>query len=74
MADYDIPVNVVGDNTPDPIVDFPTSGLAIQLLENVLRAGYMVPTPVQKYGVPIIHSGPFSNRRVPICMRIRGSR
>ena len=55
FAKYDhIPVKVVGENKPKPIADFPSSGLATPVLQNVLRAKYSVPTPVQKYGVPII--------------------
>ena len=53
----DIKVQVLGENKPDPIREFPTSGLHTVLLENVLRAKYTVPTPVQKHGLPIIMAG-----------------
>ena len=58
FSKYDhIPVKVTGENPPPPITDFPSSGLATQLLANVIRAQYVVPTPVQKYGVAIVKAG-----------------
>jgi len=52
-----IPVAVTGDNAPNPIKRFDDAGLRPLLLENVKKSGYGVPTPVQKYGVPIIMAG-----------------
>jgi len=55
---YDhIPVKIVGENKPSPVRDFPSSGLATVLLENVRRAKYSVLTPVQKHGLAIIREG-----------------
>ena len=52
-----IPVAVTGENAPAPIKRFEDAGLRPLLLENVKKSGYGVPTPVQKYGVPIIKAG-----------------
>jgi len=58
FSKYDsIPVKILGENKPSPITIFQTSGLATVLLENVRRAEYTVPTPVQKHGIPIIMAG-----------------
>ena len=58
FSKYDsIPVKVLGENKPPPIANFQTSGLATVLLENIRRAEYTVPTPVQKHGLPIIMAG-----------------
>ena len=58
FSKYDsIPVKILGENKPSPITNFQTSGLATVLLENVRRADYSVPTPVQKHGMPIIMAG-----------------
>ena len=58
FSKYDsIPVKVLGENKPPPINNFQSSGLSTVLLENVLRAEYTVPTPVQKHGMPIIMAG-----------------
>merc|ERR1719402_395039 len=58
FSKYDsIPVKVLGENKPSPITDFQNSGLATILLENVMRAQYTVPTPVQKHAIPIIMAG-----------------
>ena len=47
----------MGENKPSPVRDFPSSGLATVLLENVRRAKYSVLTPVQKHGLAIIREG-----------------
>merc|ERR1719233_1839590 len=58
FSKYDsIPVKVLGENKPSPIANFQSSGLATVLLENIRRAEYTVPTPVQKHGMPIIMAG-----------------
>ena len=51
------PFQIVGENKPSPVRDFPSSGLATVLLENVRRAKYSVLTPVQKHGLAIIREG-----------------
>ena len=55
FSKYDsIPVKVLGENKPSPITDFRNSGLATVLLENIMRAQYTVPTPVQRHGLHIM--------------------
>lgn len=46
-----------GENVPDPIMSFESSGLRPYLLENVVKSGYKKPTPIQKYAIPVIMSG-----------------
>ena len=53
----DIPVQVTGDNKPSPIKSFAFAGLRPLIMENITKSGYKVPTPVQKYGIPIIMAG-----------------
>ena len=50
----EIPVKVTGDRAPEPIASFAASTLNPVLLGNIERSGYKVPTPVQKYAIPII--------------------
>ena len=51
---YDsIPVEVSGDNVPDPISDFSKENIPNSLLQNIIRCDYKRPTPVQKYGLAI---------------------
>merc|ERR1712013_910220 len=58
FSKYDsIPVKVLGENKPAPLVNFQSSGLATVVLENVKRAEYTIPTPVQKHGMHIIMAG-----------------
>ena len=55
---YDkIPVEVSGDNPPEPIADFQLMDLPQAVLDNLERARYAKPTPVQKYSVPCGHGG-----------------
>lgn len=49
----DIPVSCTGNNVPTPITSFESSGLNEQITDNVRKANYTVPTPVQKYAIPI---------------------
>ena len=51
----DIPVEATGDNVPQHISDFSEANLGEIINENILRSRYTVPTPVQKYSIPIIH-------------------
>lgn len=53
----DIPVSTSGENVPSPVENFLTCGLGPIITENVKLANYTVPTPVQKWAVPIIHAG-----------------
>ncbi|SCU85093.1 LAMI_0C10110g1_1 [Lachancea mirantina] len=53
----DIPVEASGNDVPEPISDFTSPPLDELLLENITRARFTKPTPVQKYSVPIIAAG-----------------
>ncbi|CAH1163579.1 unnamed protein product [Phaedon cochleariae] len=53
----DIEVNVSGEDVPPPMMSFEAAGLRPHLLENVKKSGYLKPTPIQKYAVPIIMGG-----------------
>ncbi|SCV05745.1 LANO_0H14246g1_1 [Lachancea nothofagi CBS 11611] len=50
----DIPVEASGNDVPDPITEFTSPPLDSLLLENIIKARFIKPTPVQKYSVPII--------------------
>lgn len=49
-----IPVNVRGNNEPNHIDKFEEADLGELLMNNIKKAGYTTPTPVQKYSIPII--------------------
>merc|ERR1719312_2314141 len=51
-----IPVKVTGENIPKHIEKFEEAGLRPLLMENIKKSGYTVPTPIQKYGIPIVQS------------------
>nr|ACR61400.1 vasa [Ctenopharyngodon idella] len=53
----DIPVEVSGSNAPKAIMTFDEAKLCESLSKNVTKSGYVKPTPVQKYGIPIISAG-----------------
>lgn len=53
----DIEVKVTGEDVPQPISSFETSGLRPHLIENIKKSGYNKPTPIQKYSIPIIING-----------------
>ncbi|KAK6508956.1 DEAD-box ATP-dependent RNA helicase [Arthrobotrys musiformis] len=53
----DIPVEASGSNVPDPVVAFTNPPLDPHLLSNIELARYTVPTPVQKYSIPIVMGG-----------------
>jgi len=54
FSKYDnIPVECTGREVPAPIAAFDENVLAAFLLENIRRADYKTPTPVQKYSIPI---------------------
>ena len=42
---------------PDPVTKFTNPPLDDHLLENINLAGYVIPTPVQKYSIPIVMGG-----------------
>lgn len=53
----DIPVEATGAGVPDPVTTFTHPPLDPVLLENIGYAHYTVPTPVQKYSIPIVAGG-----------------
>lgn len=53
----DIPVEASGQNVPEPTNAFTNPPLDDHLLTNIKMAGYITPTPVQKYSVPIVMNG-----------------
>lgn len=53
----DIPVEASGQNVPEPVNAFTNPPLDDHLLTNIKMAGYVTPTPVQKYSVPIVMGG-----------------
>nr|BAE44472.1 Vasa [Botryllus primigenus] len=58
FSKYDaIPVEVSGENPPDGIASFDSANLPETIRENVNKARYTKPTPVQKYSIPIINAG-----------------
>ena len=50
-------VKVTSDYNLDPIADFPGCGIRNEVLINVAKAGYKVPTPVQRYSIPYTLNG-----------------
>jgi len=50
----DIPVEVSGRDAPSEIEDFLSANLAPSLQANITRCGYTIPTPIQKYSIPIV--------------------
>ncbi|KAI9485702.1 MAG: P-loop containing nucleoside triphosphate hydrolase protein [Benjaminiella poitrasii] len=52
-----IPVEMKGKNAPEGIKEFSKSGLDEHLISNITLARYTVPTPVQKYSIPIVTQG-----------------
>ncbi|KAF3065039.1 ATP-dependent RNA helicase ded1 [Daldinia childiae] len=53
----DIPVEASGHDTPDPVLTFSNPPLDDHLIRNIELAHYKVPTPVQKYSIPIVMGG-----------------
>ncbi|KAI9683350.1 MAG: DEAD-box ATP-dependent RNA helicase [Trizodia sp. TS-e1964] len=53
----DIPVEASGTNVPDPVNQFSNPPLDPHLITNIELASYKVPTPVQKYSIPIVMGG-----------------
>ena len=50
-------VHVDSDHILEPIQEFPHCGIRNEVLLNVARAGYKVPTPVQRYSIPYTLNG-----------------
>jgi ATP-dependent RNA helicase DDX3X len=53
----DIPVEASGQDVPEPVHQFTTPPLDEHLCRNIELAHYKVPTPVQKYSIPIVSNG-----------------
>ena len=53
----DIPVEASGRDVPEPVLQFTTPPLDEHLCRNIELAHYKVPTPVQKYSIPIVSGG-----------------
>lgn len=51
----DIPVDATGEDVPSPINGFTDANLDPLLLENIHRAAYTIPTPVQKFSIAIVN-------------------
>jgi ATP-dependent RNA helicase DDX3X len=58
FANYDdIPVEASGQDVPEPVNAFTNPPLDDHLIANIKLASYVVPTPVQKYSIPIVMNG-----------------
>ncbi|KAI8945274.1 DEAD-domain-containing protein [Xylaria longipes] len=53
----DIPVEASGHDVPEPVLTFSHPPLEEHLIRNIELARYKVPTPVQKYSIPIVMGG-----------------
>ncbi|KAI0157476.1 DEAD-domain-containing protein [Xylariaceae sp. FL1272] len=53
----DIPVEASGHDVPEPVLTFANPPLEEHLIRNIELARYKVPTPVQKYSIPIVMGG-----------------
>ena len=53
----DIPVTPSGRDPPEPVLSFCAPPLDAHLITNIELARYKVPTPVQKYSIPIVIGG-----------------
>ncbi|KJZ80439.1 ATP-dependent RNA helicase DED1 [Hirsutella minnesotensis 3608] len=53
----DIPVEASGTDVPEPVHQFTSPPLDEHLCRNIELAHYKVPTPVQKYSIPIVSNG-----------------
>ncbi|KAI6711885.1 hypothetical protein JHW43_005550 [Diplocarpon mali] len=53
----DIPVEASGTDVPEPVLRFTNPPLDDHLIKNIELAHYKVPTPVQKYSIPIVMGG-----------------
>lgn len=57
IQSYEIPVKTSGRAVPEPIDGFGPEMINQSVLDNVRRAKYTAPTPVQRYSIPIITAG-----------------
>lgn len=53
----DIPVEASGHDVPEPVLEFLNPPLDDHLITNIGLARYKIPTPVQKYSIPIVMGG-----------------
>ncbi|KAK5076088.1 DEAD-box ATP-dependent RNA helicase [Lithohypha guttulata] len=53
----DIPVEASGHDVPEAVTTFTNPPLDDHLISNIKLARYTVPTPVQKYSIPIVMGG-----------------
>lgn len=53
----DIPVEASGQDVPEAVTQFSTPPLDEHLCRNIEMARYKIPTPVQKYSIPIVSNG-----------------
>ncbi|KAK8857130.1 DEAD-domain-containing protein [Apiospora arundinis] len=53
----DIPVEASGHDVPEAVNQFTNPPLDDHLIQNIKLARYTVPTPVQKYSIPIVMGG-----------------
>ncbi|KAM7204394.1 P-loop containing nucleoside triphosphate hydrolase protein [Rhypophila sp. PSN 637] len=53
----DIPVEASGHDVPEPVLTFCNPPLDDHLITNIGLARYTMPTPVQKYSIPIVMGG-----------------
>ncbi|TDZ17700.1 ATP-dependent RNA helicase ded1 [Colletotrichum orbiculare MAFF 240422] len=53
----DIPVEASGHDVPEPVLTFCNPPLDDHLIGNIEMARYKIPTPVQKYSIPIVMGG-----------------
>ena len=53
----DIPVEVTGNDPPEPINEFTSPPLNLLLEETIKLAPFSKPTPVQRYSIPIVING-----------------
>ncbi|KAL8419142.1 hypothetical protein RB594_002372 [Gaeumannomyces avenae] len=53
----DIPVEATGHDVPEPVLSFTNPPLDDHLITNIALARYNMPTPVQKYSIPIVMGG-----------------
>ncbi|XP_072564016.1 probable ATP-dependent RNA helicase DDX4 isoform X11 [Paramormyrops kingsleyae] len=53
----DMLVEISGHNPPPAIVSFEEAALCESSSRNVMKSGYVKPTPVQKYSIPIAKAG-----------------
>ncbi|XP_052822255.1 ATP-dependent RNA helicase DDX4 isoform X1 [Octopus bimaculoides] len=58
FAKYDdIPVEISGRAAPNGLVDFEEAQFQQKIMENIYRAKFEKPTPIQKNAIPIIQAG-----------------